>query len=185
MKIIEGWLSEAVKYPSPHFNQRDKSIASPIRLLVIHNISLPPNEYHSDHGEDYISRLFMGTLNCALHPYFEQLQGLKVSAHCLITRQGAVKQYVSFHDRAWHAGRSSYQGQTDCNDFSIGIEMEGNDREPYTDAQYDALSIVTHSLMAEYPNITIPTIVGHCDIAPGRKTDPGASFDWARYRKSL
>lgn len=185
MKIIEGWLCEAVKYSSPHFNQRDKSTASPIRLLVIHNISLPPNEYNSDDGEDYISHLFMGTLDCSLHPYFVQLQGLRVSAHCLITRQGAVKQYVSFRDRAWHAGRSSYQGQIDCNDFSIGIEMEGNDQQPYTDAQYEALSIVTQSLMVEYPNITIPSIVGHCDIAPNRKTDPGASFDWARYRKSL
>ncbi len=182
MLIINGWLSDADTIISPHFNQRP---CEEIRLLVIHNISLPPNQFNADSQTDYISDLFVGKLDCSHDPYFKGLVGLEVSAHCLITRSGRVKQYVSFLDRAWHAGRSSYQGITNCNDYSIGIELEGSDRIPYTDAQYDALIRLTKTLMVEYPKISIPSIVGHSDIAPNRKSDPGVAFDWIRFRKSL
>ena len=182
MEIIEGRLSDAIHYYSPHFNQRP---AGDVSLLVIHNISLPPNQFLADTTTDYITDLFMGTLNCDVHEYFDTLRGLEVSAHCLITRAGAVKQYVSFDDRAWHAGKSSYQGVANCNDYAIGIELEGADSVAYTDPQYQALVSVTIALMKRYPKITLPSIVGHCDIAPLRKSDPGIAFDWPMFRQKI
>ncbi len=148
-----------------------------IDLLVIHNISLPAGKF----GTDYVDDLFMGTIDCDAHPSFSDLNGLTVSAHCFIRRDGSVTQYVPFNQRAWHAGVSQFDGRIRCNDFSIGIELEGTDLHPYTDEQYETLVKVTQFVQALYPKITKNRIVGHCDIAPGRKTDPGASFDWAHY----
>jgi AmpD protein len=163
---------------SPHFDQRK---SAEISLLVIHNISLPPGEF----GGEYISDLFLGCLNPNDHPCFADICELRVSAHCLIRRNGEVVQYVPFDQRAWHAGISSFEGREGCNEFSIGIEMEGTDTCPYTDIQYHMLGLVTHAIMKEYPDISPKRIIGHCDIAPGRKTDPGESFDWHFYKKLL
>jgi AmpD protein len=146
--------------------------------LIIHNISLPPNEFSGDG----IERLFMNTLDVNSHPYYTQLRGLRVSSHFLIRRNGTITQYVSCRYRAWHAGVSCWKGRERCNDFSIGIEMEGSDFEPFTDAQYFRLAYLTRRLKRAYP---IQDIVGHSDIAPGRKTDPGPFFDWKRYLNSL
>ena len=156
-------------------------LSSAINLLVIHNISLPPGEY----GGCHVDQLFTNGLNPAEHEYFEAIANVKVSAHLFIDRQGKVTQYVSFQDRAWHAGKSSFQGKENCNDFSIGIELEGTDDEAYTDVQYRQLAWVTGLIMREYPNLTRDNIVGHCDIAPDRKTDPGHSFDWKYYRSLI
>ena len=148
---------------------------------MIHNISLPPGCY----GGYYIERFFTNRLDCNEHPFFEQIRGMQVSAHLLIPRTGAVVQFVSFNDRAWHAGQSCYAGRDNCNDFSIGIELEGCDDEPYSDVQYTVLTSVTALLLAHYPHLSADRIVGHSDIAPGRKTDPGPAFDWVRYRQQL
>ncbi|WP_158971042.1 1,6-anhydro-N-acetylmuramyl-L-alanine amidase AmpD [Paraglaciecola sp. L3A3] len=172
-------LTHAEYYPTSHWDERP--IDSVISLLVIHNISLPPNEF----GGDYIKYFFTGKLDPQLHPYFQEIYQLRVSAHCLIKRDGTVIQFVPFDKRAWHAGFSSFQGVNRCNDFSIGIEMEGTDHIPYTDDQYHSLQQVTLALMQTYPAINIARIVGHNDIAPGRKTDPGVAFDWPRYRVLL
>lgn len=150
-------------------------------LLVVHNISLPPNQF----GTKGIEQLFTGTLDPQEHPFYAEIAHLKVSAHCVVRREGTVEQYVPFSQRAWHAGLSSFQGRKRCNDFSIGIEMEGADNTPYTKAQYDALQAITSFLMSAYPAITLGRIVGHNDIAPGRKTDPGQAFDWCRYRQAV
>ena len=174
-----GWLSTAQRLPSPNANERPSDCA--VDLLVIHNISLPPGEF----GTGCVERLFCNTLDCAEHPWFERLRGLEVSAHLLIARDGACTQFVEFGRRAWHAGASSFSSRENCNDFSIGIELEGTDEAPYTEAQYAALVRITRLLMREYPGITIGRIVGHADIAPGRKTDPGAAFDWKRLRGAL
>ncbi len=165
--------------PSPHADARPDP--DDISLLVIHNISLPPGQF----GQSYISDFFLGHLDAHAHPYFATIASLRVSAHLLITRQGEVLQFVPFEQRAWHAGVSSFQGRQRCNDFSIGIELEGTDLLPYTTAQYTALSSVTRYLMRCYQAITLGRIVGHCDIAPGRKNDPGMAFDWAQYRCAL
>jgi AmpD protein len=149
-----------------------------IRLLVIHNISLPPGQF----GGSHVDELFTNCLDPHGHTFFETIAKLRVSSHLFINRQGIITQYVSLAERAWHAGRSSFQGKENCNDYSIGIELEGTDDQPYTDVQYRHLAIVTRLLMREYPGIKTDNIVGHCDIAPGRKTDPGASFDWKYYR---
>lgn len=149
-------------------------------LLVIHNISLPPGQF----GGPWIDQLFTGTLSPDDDPYFQEIAHLKVAAHCLIRRDGEIVQYVAFDKRAWHAGQSSYQGEDNCNDFSIGIELEGTDTVPYTDEQYASLRQLTETLIRSYP-IKADHITGHSDIAPGRKTDPGESFDWDRYRQSL
>lgn len=154
---------------------------SDISLLVIHAISLPPDRF----GGSWIDDLFLNRLDYAAHPYFETLRELRVSAHCCIFRNGHIKQYVPFHQRAWHAGKSSYDGRERCNDFSIGIELEGCDSKPFTQAQYRRLLSVSRALLATYPGITPARIVGHSDIAPGRKTDPGPHFDWRRYRQQL
>ena len=148
--------------------------------MVIHNISLPPGRF----GGPYIDQLFTGKLNPKEHPFFEEIKHLRVSAHCLIRRDGAIVQYVPFHLRAWHAGQSSYQGKEKCNDFSIGIELEGTDFEPFTEAQYQSLAQLTQLLISVYPLIK-HNITGHSDIAPERKTDPGPFFDWQKYKNKL
>lgn len=148
---------------------------------MIHNISLPPGRY----GGGYIERFFCGRLGPDEHPYFREIAGLQVSAHVLIDRQGKITQFVSFAQRAWHAGASTFEGCENCNDYSIGIELEGSDDAAYTVAQYQALAALTRGLMAVYPALTRDRIVGHCDIAPGRKTDPGPAFDWRRYLGQL
>lgn len=177
-QLKNGWLSSARSCPSPHFNVRPKAEVS---LLVIHNISLPAGCF----GLPYIDELFSGCLDVSADPTFEVLQGLQVSAHFLIRRDGEIVQYVNCNDRAWHAGVSLFQGREQCNDFSIGIELEGTDEIAYTDQQYSVLTALSVEIMAQYPAINIDRIVGHCDIAPIRKTDPGASFDWARYRAAM
>lgn len=170
--IKNGWLMNVTHCKSPHFNLRAGD--EPISLLVVHNISLPAGQF----GGPYISDLFMGRLDCSCDASFADLAGLEVSAHCLIRRDGTVIQYVSFLDRAWHAGVSCFAGREGCNDFSIGIELEGTDTEPYEKVQYQQLALLAKILIKQYPSITKERIVGHSDIAPGRKTDPGPSFDW-------
>lgn len=165
--------------PSPNCEARPPACKP--ELLVIHNISLPPGCY----GGDHIERFFTNCLDWEEHAYFDEIRGMEVSAHLLVKRTGELLQFVSFDERAWHAGQSVFEGRENCNDFSIGIELEGCDDEPYTDAQYDALCAVTASLLAHYPGMSSQGIVGHCDIAPGRKTDPGPAFDWGRYRCNL
>ena len=154
---------------------------SQISLLVIHNISLPPNQF----GGDYVQDLFTGQLDPDAHPYFREIYQLRVSAHCFIRRNGSIMQFVPFNKSAWHAGVSSYQGQQKCNDYSIGIELEGADNIPYTNEQYLALSELAKNIMLQYPGVGLGQIVGHQDIAPGRKTDPGSAFDWSRFRQML
>ena len=150
-------------------------------MLVVHGISLPPGQF----GGPHIDELFTGKLDPQEHPYFAEIAHLEVSAHCLIRRDGEVVQYVSFLDRAWHAGRSQFDGRDNCNDFSIGIELEGTDDSDYSEAQYQQLAAVTKVIQQTYPAVTAERITGHSDIAPGRKTDPGASFCWDRFRQLL
>lgn len=175
----EGWLHPVTVCPSP--NNSARRPGEDINLLVIHNISLPPNEF----GGGYVQQFFCNRLPVGDHPYFASIGQLQVSAHCLIDRTGGVTQFVPFSRRAWHAGRSCFEGRPECNDYSIGIELEGADHIPYTEAQYQGLVCVTRLLMAHYPAIVVDRIVGHSDIAPGRKTDPGAAFDWATFRRLL
>lgn len=170
-----GWLEEGERIPSPNFDDRPEG---EIRLLVIHNISLPPGEF----GGDGVRQLFTNTLDAKAHPYYAAIAGVKVSAHFFIRRDGHIVQFVSCLKRAWHAGESCWQGCTRCNDFSIGIELEGTDMLPFTEAQYAALNQLTLTLRAAYP---IGGIAGHSDIAPQRKTDPGPCFDWACYLSRL
>jgi AmpD protein len=174
-----GWCKTARRCPSPNFNARPAGVG--IDLLVIHGISLPAGHY----GGPFIEALFLNQLDPHAHTSFAALRDLRVSAHFLIRRDGALVQFVSTHDRAWHAGVSSFEGRGGCNDFSIGIELEGCDDEPYESFQYERLIGLTRVLCAVYPGITSQRIVGHCDIAPGRKTDPGARFDWPGYRAGL
>ena len=173
------WLPRARRLPSPNCDERPNP--NDISLLVIHNISLPPDQF----GGPWIDDLFLNRLDYDAHPYFEQLRELRVSAHCCIFRDGRLTQYVPFNQRAWHAGHSKFDGRERCNDFSIGIELEGCDTKPFTQAQYARLARVTRSLLEGYPKLTRSRIVGHSDIAPSRKTDPGPHFDWVRYRKDL
>ncbi|MCX7087367.1 MAG: 1,6-anhydro-N-acetylmuramyl-L-alanine amidase AmpD [Methylococcales bacterium] len=172
MHITQHRLACATQVPSPNFD--DRTDAEDITLVVIHCISLPPAEF----GNDYIDQLFCNQLDAAAHPYFEGIQHLTVSAHVLIKRDGSLIQYVPFNKRAWHAGVSCYQGREKCNDFSIGIELEGIETIPYTDVQYTQLAQVIQTLLQHYPTLSKPAITGHSDIAPGRKTDPGALFIW-------
>ena len=165
--------------PSPNFGPRPDG--SSISLLVVHNISLPPEQFGGPHIENF----FCNCLDTAVHPYFETIAELKVSAHALIRRDGSVIQFVSCLDRAWHAGRSSFQGKEECNDYSIGIELEGADDVPYTDDQYRALARLALLAMTAWPEITPGRIAGHSDIAPGRKTDPGPAFEWSRFQTLL
>ncbi len=171
-----GWLSRARRLPSPNRDTRPPGTS--IDLLVIHNISLPPGEF----GASWIDDLFLNRLDPAAHPYFATIDHLRVSAHLLVRRDGAITQYVPFDERAWHAGVSCFETRDCCNDFSIGIELEGTDDTPFTDHQYQALAAITRALRERFPAITAERIVGHSDIAPARKTDPGPAFDWARYR---
>ncbi|HTP39958.1 MAG TPA: 1,6-anhydro-N-acetylmuramyl-L-alanine amidase AmpD [Steroidobacteraceae bacterium] len=159
---------------SPHCDERPAG--SVPELIVVHGISLPPGDF----GGPWIERLFCGALPGAAHPYFAALAGTRVSAHALIRRDGELLQFVPFTLRAWHAGVSSHQGRAACNDFSIGIELEGTDDLPYEPAQYQTLAALIKALLRAYPTLDAGRIVGHSDIAPGRKSDPGASFDWAR-----
>lgn len=170
--IIDHWLSDARRVESPNFNERPSGAA--IDLVVIHNISLPVGDF----GGGYIEALFTNCLDCECHPDFSSLDGLRVSAHALIDRGGEITQFVPFNKRAWHAGVSQYCGRDNCNDFSVGIELEGTDDEPYTEAQYRSLSELIALLIRRYPGLDPDSIVGHSDIAPDRKTDPGSAFDW-------
>jgi AmpD protein len=178
-EIQHGWLRGARRSPSPNQDPRPPGMRPD--LLVIHNISLPPGEY----GGPWIEDLFLNRLDPDAHPYFAEIAALKVSAHLLIRRDGELIQFVPFDQRAWHAGASCHQGRAACNDFSIGIELEGSDDEPFSDIQYRRLAAVTRVLLNAYPEINSERIVGHSDIAPGRKTDPGPHFEWARYQREL
>lgn len=171
------WLAAARRCASPNCN--DRPLGTTIDLVVIHGISLPPEEF----GGPYIDQLFSNTLDPTAHPYFEGLRGLTVSAHLLIRRDGELVQYVPLNRRAWHAGQSCWQGRDNCNDFSVGIELEGTDEVPYTEAQYRCLVAVVQELQRRYP--TLRAMAGHSDIAPGRKTDPGPSFDWLHFGELL
>lgn len=177
--IQDHWLNIARRVISP--NCSDRPVQNDISLLVIHNISLPPGEF----GGPHIDALFCNALDGNEHPYFAGICALQVSSHLLIRRDGSVVQYVPFNRKAWHAGRSSFAGRAECNDFSIGIELEGTDATAFTAAQYRRLTDVTLLLMQHYPAITPERITGHQNIAPGRKTDPGPCFDWPHYRQSL
>lgn len=175
MQLESGWLVGARRVPSPHHDGRPEGETP--SLLVVHNISLPPGEF----GGPWIDALFTGTIDPDAHPFFAEIAHLRVSAHCLIRRDGEVVQYVPFDKRAWHAGVSCYDGRERCNDFSIGIELEGTDTLAYTDAQYQQLAALTRLLTTVYPAMA-DHITGHSDIAPERKTDPGPAFDWSRFR---
>lgn len=174
-----GLLNEARQVPSPNCDERPAGTG--IDLLVIHAISLPTGEF----GGPWIDQLFCNTLDSSAHPDFADICGLRVSAHLLIRRDGEIVQYVPFHHRAWHAGESHFEGREHCNDFSIGIELEGCDNQTFKALQYQRLAKLTCALMAAYPDILPRRIAGHSDIAPQRKTDPGPYFDWARLRRLL
>jgi len=175
MKIDEtGWLQTVAVIQSPNCDARPDN--TKIKLIVIHGISLPPAEF----GGGYIQQLFCNQLDANAHDYFATICDMRVSAHCLIERDGKITQFVSFLNRAWHAGESSWRGEQACNDYSIGIELEGTDDLNYTDQQYRQLNELVSSLMSHYPEIKSDAVSGHSEISPGRKTDPGPAFDWAR-----
>ena len=174
-----GLLDIARQVTSPNCDDRPPGCVP--ELLVVHGISLPPGEF----GGGWIDALFTNRLDGSAHPYFAQIRGLTVSAHALIRRDGEIVQYVPFHRRAWHAGQSQFQGRDRCNDFSIGIELEGTDELAYDDRQYPRLARLYHALRTAYPRIDASRIVGHADIAPGRKTDPGPAFDCARLSSEI
>lgn len=174
MDIHENWLKNVRKVSSPNYDERP--LAEKISLIVIHSISLPPNKFDNE----YIDQLFCNKLDPNAHPYFKKIYQLKVSTHILIKRLGEITQYVAFDKRAWHAGVSEYQNRKRCSDFSIGIELEGCETTAYTDKQYQQLALVIKTLLIHYPNLSTEHIVGHSDIALGRKTDPGKIFDWNR-----
>lgn len=179
MFITDHWLSAARKTPSPNCSERPAG--GDISLLVIHNISLPPGEF----GGPHIDELFCNGLRPEGHPFFQQISHLRVSAHLLIRRDGELVQYVPFNEQAWHAGKSEFAGRQACNEFSIGIELEGTDECPFTPVQYERLAAVSRVLMNAYPAILPTRIAGHSEIAPDRKTDPGPYFDWQEYRNAL
>ena len=170
---LTGWCAGISHCPSPNFNARPQG---EISLLVMHNISLPPGQF----GTGKVQELFCNRLDPHEHPYFAGIAGLQVSAHFLIERDGTVIQFVSCRDRAWHAGVSFFAGRDNCNDFSLGIELEGTDDQAYSDLQYAALAKLLRELQRHYPQLSKERICGHSDIAPGRKTDPGHAFDWVR-----
>lgn len=176
---VSGVLVGERQVASPNFDARPSGVVPD--LIIVHGISLPPGEY----GGPAIEQLFTNQLPWDAHPYFKQIEGMKVSSHLLIRRDGEVVQYVPFQQRAWHAGASNYQGRERCNDFSIGIELEGTDDSPYAAEQYRELARVSLALCAAYPSLSLERMVGHSDVAPGRKTDPGESFDWPRLRALL
>jgi AmpD protein len=172
----QGWYRFAHRIASPNFGPRPPGAC--IDLVVVHSISLPPGVY----GGDEVERLFTNTLDWDAHPYFQQIRGMQVSAHFFVRRDGALIQFVSCDDRAWHAGRSRYRGRENCNDDSVGIELEGLEGEAFEDAQYEALSAVCAAIGQHYP---IRHVAGHEHIAPGRKNDPGAGFEWAELERAL
>lgn len=171
-----GWIRGAQRIPSPNFGRRPAGLA--IDLVVVHSISLPPGSY----GGNEIAQFFTNNLDCDAHPYFDRLRGVEVSSHFVIRRDGALQQFVSCEDRAWHAGRSSWKGRENCNDYSIGIELEGLEGETFETAQYPALAALIGTLARRYP---IRDVAGHEHVAPGRKHDPGSGFDWVRLREFL
>lgn len=177
--LASGLVAGAHQLPSPNYDERPEGAV--IDLLVVHAISLPPGEF----GGPHIDRLFTNQLDPTAHPYFEGLQDLRVSAHLLVRRDGTLVQYVPLHKRAWHAGASCFGDRERCNDFSIGIELEGDDYTPFTTEQYRVLGSVCRQLLAAYPALHHDRIVGHSDIAPGRKTDPGPYFDWVRLHQEI
>lgn len=177
--IHDGWLDRAIKHLSPNFNERPQNLS--VNALIIHNISLPPAQF----GGGFVEQFFLNCLDAQADPYFQHIKNLQVSSHCFIDRYGACTQFVPFDQRAWHAGQSQLDGVPDCNNYSIGIELEGTDTIPYTSAQYDSLVSISLELMRCFPDITLARIVGHNDIAPARKSDPGPSFDWLRFRTLL
>jgi len=195
INLHTGLIEQARQSECAHFDDRDfddrdgmaeqegslDSEELAINLLVVHNISLPPKQF----GGPYIDQLFAGCLNPGEHDYFKDIAGIRVSSHLLIRRDGELVQYVPLHKRAWHAGLSSYQGREKCNDFSIGIELEGADDVEYEAAQYQVLTKVTRLLLQAYPNMSRERITGHSDIAPGRKTDPGPAFNWNNFFQQL
>ena len=174
-----GLLSGARQIASPNYDPRPAGVEPD--LIVVHGISLPPGEF----GGPWIDRLFTNTLPADVHPYFAEVGSMRVSSHLVVDRGGAVTQYVKFTERAWHAGKSIYQGREACNDFSVGVELEGTDTQPYEPEQYAALAEVVAALWAAYPRLSAGRLVGHSDIAPGRKTDPGPAFDWPRARRLI
>lgn len=184
MTIDNGCLSAATWLGSANYNERPAGIS--IDTIVIHNISLPPNEFGacSVDGMHYVKALFTNQLDWQAHPYFQTIEGAEVSAHLFIERDGTLTQFVNFNARAWHAGRSSYLGRPECNDYSIGIELEGSDFVPFTSSQYAVLAQVIAAIYQAYPK-TRRHLTGHSDIAPNRKTDPGDYFEWARLRADI
>lgn len=179
MRIHNHLLMDARQVPSPNFNQRPSQYEP--ELIVVHCISLPPGQF----GGPHIERFFQNRLDPQEHPYFSVISELQVSSHLLIRRDGEVVQFVPFNERAWHAGQSSYEGRENCNDFSIGIELEGTEDSPYDPIQYERLKQVIESLCDYYPALTLRAITGHSDIAPDRKTDPGPYFDWNKLEQML
>ena len=175
---VTGWCAGVRHCPSAHCNERPQG---EISLLVLHNISLPPGQF----GTGKVQEFFTSGLNASEHAYFSGIVDMRVSAHFFIERDGQISQFVSCLQRAWHAGVSSFAGRDNCNDFSLGIELEGTDDLPYSEAQYDALVPLVQQLLAAYPALSVERVCGHCDIAPGRKTDPGPAFDWPRLRTAL
>ena len=172
----EGWLTKAEKHISPNFDQRPKN--SEIKLIVIHNISLPPENFEPEN----VKKFFKNELDFESHEFFYTIKDLKVSSHFVIDRTGKIYQFVSVYDRAWHAGASSFKNQENCNDFSLGIELIGSDNTPFEDNQYDSLNELIEILCSSFPEIKKENIVGHSEIAPDRKTDPGPFFDWSKIR---
>ena len=180
MMEIKNHILQNIKFlKSPNFNERPHN--TKISLIVIHAISLPPKQYNNDH----IEKFFLNELDFSLDIFYKDIEGLKVSSHILIKRDGEIIQFVPFNMRAWHAGVSSFQNKDNCNDFSIGIELEGSDDDIFEDIQYEKLSQITSLLMQEYTDICKENIKGHSDVAPGRKTDPGNLFDWDRYLSNV
>ncbi|PYE39075.1 1,6-anhydro-N-acetylmuramyl-L-alanine amidase AmpD [Psychrobacter fozii] len=184
MTIKDGLLSTATWLASPNKNMRPADMN--IDTIVIHNISLPPNDFGAcdTDGTHYVKALFTNQLDWNAHPYFQTIEGAEVSAHLFIERDGSITQFVNFNERAWHAGRSSYLGRPECNNYSIGIELEGSDFTPFTDRQYDRLAQVVSAIYEAYPK-TRRHLTGHSDIAPGRKTDPGDYFEWTKLREGI
>lgn len=179
LSITNGWLVGARRVASPNHDARPVGVA--VDTLVVHGITLPPGHF----GRGQVDALFTNCLDATAHPYYAAIAHLRVSAHLLIERSGRISQYVSFDARAWHAGRSAFDGRDAVNDFGIGIELEGTDDCPYAPAQYAALAAAAAALIDHYPALTPARIVGHSDIAPGRKTDPGPAFDWAVFHRLL
>jgi len=177
--LESGLMRGARQIASPNHDARPPGVTTD--LIVVHGISLPPGDF----GGSWIERLFTNTLPLDAHPYFAEIGALRVSSHLVITRDGRLTQYVSFNDRAWHSGVSSYEGREACNDFSIGVELEGADTVPYEAAQYQSLAEIVVALCKAYPGLSPDRMVGHSDIAPGRKTDPGPAFDWQRARRCI